>query len=157
MPDPVHRVAGHQCHPQAASGESGPAPGPANANTAIEAAYVPAGTDLEAPLLAEARGGTPGSSTSFRPADAGDETGGPAVKLKFDAPVAAPNASTAYVVELRPREVAGCATPAVIVSQPSSHDIAAGQQVQMTVPLESTLRHELLRSRVPRPLLERRR
>ena len=60
------------------------------------------------------------------------------MSVKFDAPVPAPNASTAYVVELRPREVAGCATPAVVVSQPTSHDIATGQQVQMTVPLESS-------------------
>ncbi len=149
--------SGHQCLPQSATGESAPAPTPKNSSTPVQAAYVATGTHLEAPLLAEARGGAPDSSTTFRPAKAGEETAGPAVSVKFDAPVAAPNASTAYVVELRPREVAGCDTPAVIVSQPSSHDIASGQQVQMTVPLESELRHQLLRPCVPGPLVRRRR
>ncbi len=129
--------SGRQCRAQSASSEGAPAPSPGDSNTPIEAAYVAAATNLEAPLLAEARGGTPDSSTTFRPARAGEETAGRAVSVKFRAPVSAPNASTAYVVELRPRELKGCDTPAVIVSQPSSSDITTGQHVQMTVPLES--------------------
>ena len=128
----------HQCHPQGATGEGGPPPSPPTASAAVRAEYVPSAGHLEAPLLADARGTPPDTTQAFQPASAGGETAGPAASVTFDAPIAAPNASTAYVIELVPREVAGCATPSLIVSQPSSHDITSGQHVQMTVPLETS-------------------
>ena len=128
---------GHQCRARGAEAEGGPTP-TALPNTTIQAGYVPSASHLEIPLLADARNTPPNTMEAFRPAEAGEESAGPAASVSFDAPIAAPSASTAYVVELVPREVAGCATPSLIVSQPSSQDIAAGRQVQMTVPLEST-------------------
>jgi len=133
---PFTGSGGHQCRARGAESEGGPAP-TSLPSTAVHAAYTTSATHLETPLIADARGGPPNSMKAFQPAAAGEETGGPAVTVSFAAPIAAPSASTAYVVELVPREVAGCATPALIVSQPSSRDISAGQQVQMTVPLES--------------------
>ncbi|HUH81613.1 MAG TPA: hypothetical protein VLZ06_09835 [Solirubrobacteraceae bacterium] len=129
--------SGRQCRPHGAAGAGGSAPDVAIPSTSIHAGYLPTAGHLETPLLADARGGSPDSTRAFQPAAGGEQGSGPAVSVTFSAPVAAPNASTAYVVELQPREVAGCATPSVIVSQPSSRDIASGQQVQMTVPLES--------------------
>ena len=129
--------AGHPCRPRAAEAEGGPLP-TALPNTTVHAGYVPSADHLEAALMADARNTPPNTMEAFRPAQAGEESAGPAASVSFDAPIAAPSASTAYVVELVPHEVAGCATPSLIVSQPSSRDIAAGQQVQMTVPLEST-------------------
>jgi hypothetical protein len=41
-------------------------------------------------------------------------------------------------VELRARELASCATPALIVSQPTDHTITAGQPVAIAVALESS-------------------
>jgi hypothetical protein len=128
--------AADQCHAQA-GGEGGSIPA-SLPSTVLHTAYLPSAESLEAPLLADARGTPPNTMRAFQPAVSGEETAGPAVSVAFTAPVAAPNASTAYVVELTPREVAGCATPSLIVSQPSQHDIAAGGQVQMTVPLLST-------------------
>ena len=88
-------------------------------------------------LMADARDDPPEHDGGLpaRPRRRGNS--GPAAAVSFTAPIAAPSASTAYVVELRPQEVAGCATPSLIVSQPSSKDITAGQHVRMTVPLES--------------------
>jgi len=127
----------HQCRARGAENEAGAVP-TALPNTAIRAEYVPDGSHLEANLMADARGTPPNTTMAFRPAREGEETSGPAASIAFTAPIAAPSASTAYVVELRPQEVAGCPTPSLIVSQPSSHDIAAGQQVQLMVPLESS-------------------
>ena len=81
-----------------------------------------------------------GEKSSFpgRTGLGGHDAPGPAVAVTFKAPVAAANASSAYVVELRPRPVAGCATPAVIVSQPTSQTLQAGAPVHITVPLETS-------------------
>jgi hypothetical protein len=130
-------AAADQCHSQSAHGEAGSLPATLP-STAVRATYLPSAKHLEAPLLADARGTPPDTTRAFQPATSGEETAGPAVSVAFTAPLAAPNASTAYVVELTPSEVAGCATPALIVSQPSDHDISAGEQVQMTVPLLSS-------------------
>ena len=129
--------AADQCHARAAGDEGGSIP-TSLPSTVVHAAYLPSAGNLEAPLLAPARGTPANTMRAFQPAVSGEETAGPAVSVAFTAPVAAPNASTAYVVELTPREVPGCATPSLIVSQPSQHDIAAGGRVQMTVPLLST-------------------
>jgi len=129
--------SGNQCHPRGAEGEGGALP-TALPDTVIHAAYLPAAGHLENALMVDARGTPPNTMEAFKPANPDWESAGPAASVTFTAPVAAPNASTAYVVELTPREVAGCATPSLIVSQPSSHDITAGRQVQMLVPLEST-------------------
>ena len=126
----------HQCRARGAENEAGAIP-TALPNTAVHAEYIPNGSHLEANLMADARNTPPNTSMAFRPAHEGEESSGPAAAITFTAPIAAPSASTAYVVELRPQEVAGCATPSLIVSQPSSNDITAAQHVRMTVPLES--------------------
>jgi hypothetical protein len=68
----------------------------------------------------------------------GEEQPGPALAISFQARVGAQNESSGYVVELRAQEVPGCATAALIVSQPTERTIASGRRVQMTVPLESS-------------------
>jgi hypothetical protein len=65
---------------------------------------------------------------------------GPGLTIAFRAPVAASNISSGYDVELQPRPVGGCATPAMIVAQPTQQTIAAGQRVQIAVSLESNCR-----------------
>ena len=124
-----------QCHAHSAAGGSLPsAVGPA---TGIQAVYVPVERRPQFPLLAWARSGNPDSQRAFQPGGIQQE-GGPALSVSFRAPLAAPDASTAYVVELRPRAVAGCPTPLVIVSQPTERTIAAGERVAMSIPLEDS-------------------
>ena len=91
-----------QCHARAAGDEGGSIP-TSLPNTAVHAAYLPSAGNLEAPLIAPARGTPANTMEAFRPAVAGEETAGPAASVSFIAPVAAPNASTAYVVELTPQ------------------------------------------------------
>lgn len=136
------REAGQECHAQSTGG-----PPPASAQqlaTVVSADYLPVDEHPEAPLLMRAR---PGQETSVsgetfpgRSAANGVDPPGPAVTVSFDAPVAAPNSSSAYVVELIPRPVSGCSTPAVIVGQPTSTTLRAGDHVNVTVPLETDCR-----------------
>ena len=122
-----------QCHAQTAAGPKLP---PASAlKSAVHASYVPLDERPEFPLLMEADGGN-GSFPAKRGSN-GHDAPGPAVAITFKAPVAAANASRAYVVELRPQPVSGCTTPSVIVSQPTSQTLQAGAQVIVTVPLET--------------------
>ncbi|HEV2981641.1 MAG TPA: hypothetical protein VGX51_09435 [Solirubrobacteraceae bacterium] len=122
-----------QC--RARSSREVPLPSFAGLSADVQVSYVPRSSHPVWPLLAWARSSTPTTQKAFEPSG-GQEGAGPALSVSFRAPVAAPNASTAYAVELHPKEVAGCATPAVIVSQPSQRTIAAGERVQMMVPLE---------------------
>jgi hypothetical protein len=126
-----------QCHPKGIAPEGGSL-GSAGPTSEVHVAYVPMASHLTTPLLADARTQDPSTQRTFEPAGGGEGRPGPALTFAFKAPLAAPNASTAYVVELRPREVAGCATPSLIVSQPTGQTIAAGQPVALTVPLESS-------------------
>ena len=132
-----YSASGHQCRARGAEAEGGAAP-TSLPDTPVGAEYVLSASHLENNLIADERGTGPNTSSAFKPASESEESSGPAAAITFTAPIAAPNASTAYVVELRPREVPGCATPSLIVSQPSSHDITAGQRVKLMVPLEST-------------------
>jgi hypothetical protein len=65
---------------------------------------------------------------------------GPGLVVSFRAPVAAPNISSGYDLELQPLAPAGCSTPALILSQPTQQTIAAGQRVQISVSLGSNCR-----------------
>jgi hypothetical protein len=102
----------------------------------VQAGYVPLVEHPEFPLLMEVAGGK--GSFPARTGSNGHDAPGPALAITFKAPVAAANASSAYVVELKPQPVSGCATPSVIVSQPSSETLRAGAQVNITVPLETS-------------------
>ncbi len=123
-----------QCHPQTTAG-----PGLASARqlrSSVQASYAPLEKHPEFPLLMEGRGGN--GSFPGRAGSNGHDAPGPALTITFKAPVAAANASSAYVVELRPRPVSGCATPSVIVSQPTNETLPAGAPVRITVPLETS-------------------
>jgi hypothetical protein len=102
----------------------------------VQASYVPLDEHPEFPLLMEGSGGK--GSFPGRTGSNGHDAPGPALAITFKAPVAAASASSAYVVELRPLPVSGCATPSVIVSQPTSETLQAGAQVNITVPLETS-------------------
>jgi hypothetical protein len=122
-----------QCHPQSAAGPGLP---PAQQlRSVVRASYVPLDEHPESPLLMERAGGE--ASFPRRTGSNGKDAPGPAFTITFKAPVAAANASSAYVAELRPHPVPGCATPSVIVSQPTSETLKAGAQVNITVPLET--------------------
>ncbi|HEX3511044.1 MAG TPA: hypothetical protein VHT27_08095 [Solirubrobacteraceae bacterium] len=125
---------GQQCHAQSTAGPGLP---PASAlKSAVQASYVPLDKHPESPLLMEKAGGN--GSFAGRTESDGSDAPGPAVTVTFKAPVDASSAASAYVVELRPHPVAGCATPAVIVSQPTSQTLLAGTEVNITVPLETS-------------------
>jgi hypothetical protein len=123
-----------QCHAQSTAG-----PGLLSARqlrSVVQARYVPLDAHPEFPLLMERSGG--GVSFPGRTGSNGSDAPGPALAITFKAPVAAANASSAYVVELKPLPVSGCATPSVIVSQPTSETLRAGAPVNITVPLETS-------------------
>jgi hypothetical protein len=110
----------------------------------VDVRYLPLVSHPTAPLIANARSTNPLSSRRFLgrtrtgPKGLGEEGPGPALAISFRARVSAQNESSGYVVQLMPQEVAGCATPALIVSQPTEQTISAGQHVEMTVPLEDS-------------------
>jgi len=124
---------GQHCHPQSTAG--GGLPPASELRSAVHASYVPLADQPETPLLMEDRAGS--GSFPGRSGSNGHDAPGPAVAVTFNAPVAAANASSAYVVELRPQPVSGCATPSVIVSQPTSETLQVGAKVNITVPLET--------------------
>lgn len=123
---------------------AGALPSSAQVSTAVNVRYLPMVRHPASPLIAWARGTGPNENRHFEGNERiganglGGEGPGPALAISFQARVAAPNESSGYVVELKPQEVADCATPELIVSQPTQQTISAGQQVEMTVPLESS-------------------
>jgi hypothetical protein len=123
-----------QCHAQSTAGPG--LPPASELKSAVQASYLPLNDHPESPLLMEAAGGK--GSFPGRTGSNGTDAPGPAFTITFKAPVAAANASSAYVVELRPHPVSRCATPAVIVSQPTSETLRAGAPVNITVPLETS-------------------
>jgi len=123
-----------QCHSQSTTGPG--LPPASQLRSVVRASYVPLDEHPEFPLLMEGRGGK--GSFPGRTGSNGHDAPGPALAITFKAPVAASNASSAYVVELRPQPVSGCATPSVIVSQPTSETLQAGAPVNITVPLETS-------------------
>ncbi len=125
---------GRQCHAQSKAG-SGLLPA-SELKSVVQASYLPLEEHPESPLLMEAAAGK--GSFPGRTGSNGHDAPGPALAITFKAPVAAANASSAYVVELKPQPVSRCATPSVIVSQPTSETLQAGAQVNITVPLETS-------------------
>jgi hypothetical protein len=103
--------------------------------SALHVAYVPLEEHPVAPLLMDGAAG--GSAFPGRTRPDGTDPPGAALRVSFRAPVRAPDGSSAYVVELKPRPASGCATPGVIVSQPTEQTIAIGAPVQIVVPLET--------------------
>lgn len=127
--------AAQQCHPHGAGSGGASLPSSAQLSSAVHVSYLPLDQHPVAPLLMQSAGG---SAFPRATGPNGEDVQGPALTVDFKAPVDAPNASSAYVVELRPKPVSGCATPAVIVSQPTDQTIPAGAPVQITVPLETS-------------------
>jgi hypothetical protein len=118
---------------------SGTLPTSAQVSAPIDVRYLPSVSHPTAPLIADARSSNPLSRQRFPgPGANGEEQSGPALSISFEARVGAQNESSGYVVELEPHEAGGCATPALIVSQPTEQTISAGQHVEMTVPLENS-------------------
>jgi hypothetical protein len=113
---------------------SSPMPTAAKLRTPLHVSYRPSMAHSP-PLSVTARGGGTFPSV-FHPS----EKPGPGLAISFTAPVAAPNISNGYDVELEPQALAGCSTPALILSQPTQQTIAAGQRVQMGVSLEGSCR-----------------
>jgi hypothetical protein len=122
--------AAQQCHDRG-SADAG-LPSASQLSAPVHARYLPEDEHAVAPLLTQ--GGAQGSSAAAPP-QSGGVSAGPALTVGFEAPVDTHDASSAYVLELRPKAGAGCAAPAVIVSQPTSQTYAAGEQVQITVSL----------------------
>jgi hypothetical protein len=123
-----------QCHAQSTAGPR--LPSAKQLRSVVQASYVPLDEHPGFPLLMERSGGK--GSFPGRTGPNGSDAPGPTLVIIFKAPVAAANASSAYVVELKPQPVSGCATPAVIVSQPTSETLQAGAPVRITVPLETS-------------------
>jgi hypothetical protein len=123
-----------QCHGQSSAGPGLPSAG--ELKSVVRAGYLPLVAHPEYPLLMESADG--GGSFPGRTGSNGKDAPGPALSVSFTAPVAASSAASAYVVEVRPRPVAGCRTPSVIVSQPTSQTLHAGEKVDITVPLETS-------------------
>ncbi len=123
-----------QCHAQSTAGPG--LPTAAQLRSVVQASYVPLDEHPESPLLMERIGGE--GSFPGRTGPDGSDAPGPALAINFKAPVAASNASSAYVVELKPHPVSGCATPSVIVSQPTDETLKAEAPVSITVPLETS-------------------
>lgn len=119
---------------------SKPVPDAARLNSALHASYRPS-MAYNPPLAAIARNGR----TFGSPPHPGQAA--PGLVVNFTAPVAAPNISSGYDLELEPQALAGCATPAVILSQPTQQTLAAGQQVRIAVSLPSGC-HTVYRGRV---------
>ncbi len=120
------------CRPPAVPGAS-PPPTSGEVSSPLHVRYLPRIAHPNPPLIAAARSSNPDSMQSFNRAPTG-----PALRVSFRAPLAVRNEASAYAVELVPRAVAGCATPALIVSQPSEQTLPAGASVQLTAPLENS-------------------
>jgi hypothetical protein len=131
---PAHG-ASDQCHAQSSAGPK--LPSAQQLRSAVKASYQPLDQHPETPLLMEARGSAGQGTFPGRTGSNGIDPPGRAVAVSFSAPVEASNASSAYVVELMPQPVPGCATPSVIVSQPTSQTLQARAPVNITVPLET--------------------
>jgi hypothetical protein len=124
-----------RCQRKGFGSGSGALPSSAQVSAPVDARYLPLVSHPTASLIAEARTSNRFSRRRF---SGREEQPGPALAISFEARVSAQNESSGYVVELQPQEVPGCATPALIVSQPTEETISAAQRVEMTVPLEDS-------------------
>ncbi len=139
------RIPGRrQCPREGFDYGSSALPSSAEVSAPVAVRYRPNVSHPSGALIAWARTSNPNRRTAFGgntrtgPKGLGEELPGPALAVGFEARVSARNESSAYVVELQPQEVPGCATPALIVSQPTEQTISAGQHLEMTVPLEDS-------------------
>ena len=98
VPDPGRR-RGRQCHAQSKSGPG--LPSASELKSAVHASYVPLDGHPEIATVDGSRRGKELVPPQAGPG--GHDAPGPAVAVTFKAPVATTNASSAYVVELRPR------------------------------------------------------
>lgn len=124
-----YTAGANQCH--AHEGPAGP-PSASDLSADVHAAFVALDQHPTAPLLMQQASGASFSGASGSPVP------GPAVRVDFNAPVAIAGAGSAYAVELRVHQPAGCSGPAVVVSQPSEQTLAKGARVQITVPLQAS-------------------
>jgi hypothetical protein len=129
--------ARQQCHAHGFAGSEF-LPSPSQLSAAVHAQYLPHAEDAVAPLLTQG-GGMQGSRAGLAgtAGASGGAGAGPALTVSFQAPVDTQDASSAYVLELRPKAVSGCAAPTVIVSQPTSQNYTAGEPVRIAVLLAS--------------------
>ncbi len=133
-----------QCQRKGVGSGGGALPSSAQLSAPVDVRYLPLVSHPTAPLIVDARTSNRFSRRRFSggmdsgPRGTGEEQPGPALAIGFEARVSAQNESSGYVVELQPQAAPGCATPALIVSQPTEQTIPAGQRVEMTVPLEDS-------------------
>jgi len=120
------------CKPPASPQAASP-PTSSEVSSPVHVSYLPRIAHPTPPLIAAARSSNPDRMLSFN-----GPLSGPALLVTFKARLAVSSEASAYVVELEPREVAGCATPALIVSQPSEQTLAAGASVELAVPLRNS-------------------
>ncbi len=120
------------CKPPAGP-QAAPSPTSTDVSSPLHVSYLPRVAHPASPLIADARSSNPDRTQRFN-----GTPSGPALAITFQARLAVRNEASGYVVELEPREVAGCSTPALIVSQPSEQTLAAGASVHLTVPLENS-------------------
>ncbi|MGO9488985.1 MAG: hypothetical protein ACLQBB_08175 [Solirubrobacteraceae bacterium] len=126
------RTEREACKPPAGPQVASP-PTSSEVSSPLHVSYLARVAHPASPLIADARSGNPERMQRFN-----GTPSGPALAISFQARLAVSNEASGYVVELQPREVAGCATPALIVSQPSEQTLAAGATVHLTVPLEDS-------------------
>jgi hypothetical protein len=126
---------GQQCRPEGIERSSGPPPAGARLHRAVSVRYAVRMTG-PGPLSVTAVGG----ERSFPRVIRSTNEPLPGLSIAFGAPVAAPNASSGYGVELRPHAAPGCSLPGTILSQPTQNTLVAGQRVKITVLLESSCR-----------------
>src|ERR1700733_5537086 len=109
-------------------------PSAAKMRTTLHVSYRPS-LSYSPPLSVTGSGGRTFQS-SIHPS----EKPGPGLVVDFTAPAPAPNISSGYDVQLQPQALAGCSTPALILSQPTQQTIATGQHVQIAVSTPSSCR-----------------
>ncbi len=122
-----------QCRPEGIQRSSGPLPAAARLHRAVSVRYSPRMTG-PGPLSVAAAGG----QHSFPRVIRSTNEPLPGLSITFTAPLAAPNISSGYDVELEPQPVNGCSLPGKILSQTTQRTIVAGQRVRISVLLESS-------------------
>jgi len=130
---PASRPA-QQCSPEGVERSNGPPPTQAQVRSAVHVRYV--ARMLGAPPSLSVRTAVRVARPAGQPA--------PGVLVSFTARVGAPNISSGYDVTLQAHAVHGCSAPSLIVAQPTQSTIAAGQDVQFKIPLESNCRASYL-------------
>ncbi len=167
---PASRPA-QQCSPKGVERSNGPLPTDAQVKSAVHVRYVArmigatpplSVTSPEEHVIAGTPRGVPGAPRATRRGERTPEVGGvkvarvpvrvprpagqpgPGLLVTFTARVGAPNISSGYDVTLEAHAAHGCSAPSMIVAQLTQSTIAAGQDVQFKIPLESNCRASYL-------------